>query len=172
MRDQRASKRKGRIRGSGPGSRCRGIKVCGRKRKSLREDQQNETLSITVIRRVACLLSSPFSPDYLYLFTTSGSAPLIGFLIPPRTCHTRDRCRSNSTRPGMVFTSFRSGPPLLFSSSSFCSSSRSSPIFSLPHLGLKGPYQPSLLSTSTNPICIFVVRRLVDRKKKTSGRVG
>jgi len=159
MRDQRASKRKGRIRGSGPGSRCRGIKVCGRKRKSLREDQQNETLSITVIRRVACLLSSPFSPDYLYLFTTSGFAPMRLLDPPSNTC-------------SFQLESFRSGPPLLFSSSSFCSSSRSSPIFSLPHLGLKGPYQPSLLSTSTNPICIFVVRRLVDRKKKTSGRVG
>jgi hypothetical protein len=42
-----------------------------------------------------------------------------------------------------------------------------------PHLGLKGPYQPPLLSTSTNPIRIFVIlavhRRPTEKNTRTGG---
>jgi hypothetical protein len=177
-RAQRLLKRKGRGRGSGPGSRCRAIKVCGRKKELFkgRSTKRNTLDHGHPTRSMPSFV--PLQPDYLFI--TSGFAPLCGFSIPPRTRDTRDRCRSDSTRHGLYFLSIRTPPTiLLFFFLLFLLFIPFVLHLPSPRLGLKGPYQPPLLSTSTNPIRIFViivilaVRRRPKKKTPTqTGRLG
>jgi hypothetical protein len=164
MRDQGASKRKGRIRGLGPGSRCRAIKVCGRKKELFKGrstkrntlDHGHPTRSIPSFVPLLARLPVHYLWPRPDAATRSPLEIILGLVLVVVPIRTRSLLPFDPDPPYY-------SPLLLFALYPV----RPLPTHHLtsPRLGLKGPYQPPLLFTSTNPIRITVVRR---RPKKST----